>query len=55
MDGLPDNAGILRAVAELTSAGFKGGVLSFDQILVRTSTRRITSSFRIFFNQLMAN
>ena len=32
--GLPDNAGMLPAVAELTSVGFEGGVLRLDQILV---------------------
>lgn len=52
--GLPDNAEMLRAVAELTSVGFEGGVLCFDKILV-LGTRGIIISFLRLFDQIMAN
>lgn len=52
--GLPDNAEMLRAVAELTSVGFEGGVLRFDKILV-LGTRGIIISFLRLFDQIMAN
>lgn len=54
MGGLPDNAGILRAVAELTSVGFEGGALRLDQILVLHKESLPIPVFDIF-DQFMAN
>ena len=51
--GLPDNAGMLRAVAELTSVGFEGGVLRLNQN--PGSTRGITTSFLEFSDPSKTN
>ena len=47
MGGLPDNAGMLWAVAELISVGLEGGALRFNPN--PGSTRGITTSFFLEF------